>query len=399
MGLDIERPGLEDDQRPYFLDRHRLIAGDLHAFRHDPKGRALPHEEDDVELSLRLQRTDGDVGFPEPLLLQVGTDAADRILEQVFVDRTLALERHQFGLLVGWQRIAFEADGDDRAGQDVEPQIGGAAIVGDPRQLAGHRPQVAAALEAPRVIREPLVEALAFVHPARRQGQALQHRLARGLRLADDFDGTDAGLRAGLDVEDQDGSLRIVQLGRIGADRDAEVAVVLVELFERPHHLRDASRLRGAAEALGHGVAQAPLGQPEVAAKLHPIDGANRDEVVAELDGAIGRVDGFNLDVLEAPEGVEVSDGRAHGRHRQRLPDARLDEIDERGIGGRHAFDEHTHLGYLFARERFRRPLPGGGRRSTDDERHEQEQPDAHQKLRRTRKSTANVRSPVCVST
>ena len=117
MGLDIERPGLEHDQRPYLLDRHRLIAGDLHAFRHDPKGRAFPHEEDDVELSLRLQRTDGDVGFPEPLLLQVGTDAADRILEQVFVDRTLALERHQFGRLVGGQRIAFEADGDDRAGQ------------------------------------------------------------------------------------------------------------------------------------------------------------------------------------------------------------------------------------------------------------------------------------------
>ena len=163
--------------------------------------------------------------------------------------------------------------------------------------------------------------------------------------------------------------------------------------------LRDASRLRGAAEALGQRVAQAPLGQPEVAPKLHPVDGAHRDEVVAELDGAIGRVDGFDLDVLEAPEGVEVSDGRAHGRHRQRLPDARFDQIDERGIGGRHAFDEHTHLGDRFARERFRRPLPGSGRRSTDDERHEQEQPDAHQKLRRTRKSTANVRSPVCVST
>ena len=53
-----------------------------------------------------------------------------------------------------------------------------------------------------------------------------------------------------------------------------------------------------------------------------------------------------------------MSDGRPYGPHRQLLPDARFDELDECGIGGRHAFDEHPHLGHPFARERFGRPLP-----------------------------------------
>ena len=200
--------------------------------------------------------------------------------------------------------------------------------------------------------------------------------------------------------------IRMVRSGlcssvEFGADRDAEVAVVLVELFERPHHFRGASRLRSAAEALGQRVAQPPLGQAR-GCRETPSDrpraprrgcsGARRRRRRASTAST--------WTSWKRAEAVEVSDGRAHGRHRQRLPDARLDEIDERGIGASARLRRARAPGRPVCPRTIR--AAAARRRaaaSSDDERHEQEQPDAHQKLRRTRKSIANVRSPVCVST
>ena len=49
--------------------------------------------------------------------------------------------------------------------------------------------------------------------------------------------------------------------------------------------------------------------------------------------------------VLEAAEADEVIDGRAHSQHRQRLADARFDQLEHRRIRQRHARDFDAHVG------------------------------------------------------
>ena len=127
-------------------------------------------------------------------------------------------------------------------------------------------------------------------------------------------------------------------------------------------------------------------------------DGVNGDQVVEQAHSAVRRFGRLDANVLKAAEAVEVSDRLADVGQRQRLARLRFHQVDEGRLRSRPTFDRHAHVGDRFAGERLhdglRESRACGQREDCGRERLEQ-----HQKLWRTRKSTANVRSPVCVST
>jgi hypothetical protein len=72
--------------------------------RRDARLLAAVHGKGDDQLAIsHLACVRGD-RLPVSLRAQVLLDPAGRILEQIFVDRPFALDRHQLGPAIGWQR-------------------------------------------------------------------------------------------------------------------------------------------------------------------------------------------------------------------------------------------------------------------------------------------------------
>jgi hypothetical protein len=221
--------------------------------------------------------------------------------------------------------------------------------------------------------------------------------------VARDLDVADPRARAGVHLEHQDRARRVARIvDRHGLHVRPQVAVVGVELLlEDPCDFRRAADRRRRAEAARHRAPQQPFGEAGRAPELNPRDGAQRHEVVHDLD-AVTRGARLDADVLEPAQAEQVRDRLPHLGHRQRPPAPGLDQFVEDGIVGRAPFDQQVDR-----RDGAADVGRGGRRRLRVDRlarrRHGRRQPEQkaghRQKLRLTRKSTAKVWSPVCVST
>ena len=113
MRRHVEIARLQDDQRPDFFNRHALVADDLHAFGRDSIHRSFADVEHDGQLAVGFLRLTLDLGLEKSMLQQIRANPLDRILDQIFVNGSFALERGEFVAAIGGQRVAFEPDRHD----------------------------------------------------------------------------------------------------------------------------------------------------------------------------------------------------------------------------------------------------------------------------------------------
>ena len=133
------------------------------------------------------------------------------------------------------------------------------------------------------------------------------------MKLAGNDHSVDERTGAGCNVERENGSIGIVQLGRNRPYLRREVPVILVELFEHTGHLCGSTDRRRGTEAFSHRAAQLALGQAERASEVHAFDMMQWDQGVPQVHTTpvLGCID---LDILKASETVEMRDGITHLR-------------------------------------------------------------------------------------
>jgi hypothetical protein len=118
--------------------------------------------------------------------------------------------------------------------------------------------------------------------------------------------------------------------------------MVGVELLEDADDLDGAPHSGRSPEPFRHHPPQQAFGETELTLEVHAFDVVQRDEVVAQVD-ATGRLQRFDLNVLEAAEAVQVGDRLADFGERERFPLRGLDQRGERGLLRRAALDQYLN--------------------------------------------------------
>ena len=215
------------------------------------------------------------------------------VLEQVFVDRAFALERRQLLQPIGRQRhrpLKIESHRHRQPRRDADHEIDGPAILRRRPTAACPRPRSSAgpSAAARRCRDVPGCAAAGNAAPGsapswRRNSSRGDERVALDGHLADD------GARPGVDGERQQRAVGVVlNLGR-RLDCRAQIAVVGVQLLQRPHRGVDAADRRRGAVAIDDRAAQQPGRQAQRARELDPLNAVKRDEVEAERDAPARR--------------------------------------------------------------------------------------------------------------
>ena len=222
------------------------------------------------------------------------------------------------------------------------------AVLGGPGPVRRGRQVSPTLAQLLHVVGEPRGNLRRLVRSRWQRVHLPQKRVASFGRDAVDHDRSDARLRSGVDLELEQRAIGVVQLGRARPHGCPQVPVFAIELLEHAGDFRRPADRRRRPEAVGHRLPQEPFGQAGGAAKVHALHAVQRDEVVAKRH-APGRVDRLDPHVLKPSEPEEVGDGCAHGGHRQRLADARLDERQRRRVVGRPPLGHQAHLDDRFA--------------------------------------------------
>ncbi len=129
--------------------RHRRVAGDL-----DPRHavlRAFLHGEGDQQLAVRLRAHVRRRRVAISLGAKVLLDPVARVLQQIFVDRPFALDRHELVVRVGRQRIPGKDDAHVRPRRDGQRDVRDPIVVRAARRWA-----------RPRLRKYPFVRRLAM---------------------------------------------------------------------------------------------------------------------------------------------------------------------------------------------------------------------------------------------
>ena len=381
-----------------------MRAGDL-GRRRDAILAAASDGEHDRERRVRGVPADGDVGPPVALLPQIVLDSRFGILEQILVDRAFTVERGELLEAVRRQCVALEAHADGQTGVDADDEVDAPAIVaGDELQRTVGLVE-SSFLEAPHVGVEMLLNARPHEYVAGLRLQPAQELFARNQRVLLDRHFPDHGARSRIDAERQQRAVRIVLNLRRRLDLGAEIPMIRIELLERSYGGVDAPDGRRRAVALDDGVAEETGREPQSAGEIDALNIVERDQSEAQRHTSARPLSGLDLNILEAPEAVDMSDRFAHRGSRQGVTDSYLDQVVDRRVRGRPLLDEQPHLFDRSAQVQTGGRL-GACRYCTEGrEEREGEQPrpakdsGPHQNLCRTRKSSAYVPSPTWVTT
>ena len=373
-GLAVDGALDEDVARRRLQHRGDLGGGQrpdaFHVDAADPEDLAGGDREGHGEAARRGVAAIADFRLPVALLVEELLDPAQRVLEQVLVDGRLARHRHQLGAPRLGDRIAFEAQRDERSGHDrdgdVDQRIAGRGRAGRRRPDERRRlvvtiaPQPGAhGVELPFDVR-PVVDLagldVELAADARRQALGVDRHPA------------DAGAAAGGDVEAHRGAAARVRLDR---GRDAGLDEAARRELRRQHlrgRLRAAGR-RLRAEAIDHDPAQLAGVEAEIAAERQPADGLGRRQPVGHADaaGVADRRD-RRVDRLEHPGVEEVQQRRPQVDERELRAGRRLDQrhparLDGRLAGNRDGDFEHRVAGPIRGIEGFA-VLPRAGPRA-----------------------------------
>src|SRR4029453_2188549 len=111
LRVDEQIAGFHAEQRPDFLRAHRAVASEIEI--RDVVLTAGGDAKREGELAIGLQTPPGRIGLPVSLLVEVGPDGLRRILEQILVDGSLALDWHQLLEPLRRETIALVGHGYD----------------------------------------------------------------------------------------------------------------------------------------------------------------------------------------------------------------------------------------------------------------------------------------------
>ena len=129
-----------------------------------------------------------------------------------------------------------------------------------------------------------------------------------------------------------------------GVDGGAQVAVVEIQLLQRPNGGVDAADGWRCAVAVRHSAAQLARGQAERAGKHDLLNRVKGDQVDAKHHAARGAGRRLDLHILEAAEAEDVRDRFAHGGGRERIAAPHFNQIENSGINGRLVLDQQLDV-------------------------------------------------------
>jgi hypothetical protein len=328
--------------RPELGDRNRRGTGNL--VLGDPKQPAAVDRKRHFQLAVlldpRVRRPRIAIALsPEELL-----DAVGRVLEQILVHRTLALDRHEFLALVRRQRIEA-GDRHLRARRHRQRHMGPTILVFEPDLGLRLRLVIAVGAQLLDIAIDARAERNRQIRRAGAQPQPPEQLAALDRRLSDDVDVADDRSRTGVQREHQDSALRLVLDVGARRDRGMQVTPLPKEIGEQTRHVGQPAERRRSAVAFHDGAAQVvavDAGLPFAAGETDLGDRMNRRQLVAERDPAILEL-GIDAHVFEPRQAEEMGHGLPHLAHRQRPTGERFDDAREHGIDGRAAFNQQPY--------------------------------------------------------
>ena len=341
-------------------------------------------------MSVGLLPCERRAGIPVSLAAQEALDAELRVLEQIFVGRSLPRHGHQDVAFFFGQRVSGELHRHQRPPRDGHREIHAPTGFVDPDERIG--PGLQEPLRPKRV--DVGAQALTqFQRLVRQPGAQPQFtadaRDSIGGRPAE-LDGTNHRARARNDIEHEVTGFGPWCVERPRLHRGAEIPVVRVHFFDRPGHVGGPPQRRLRAETQRHGVPQHAIRQPGVPAEDETSHLPQRYEFNHYPDAAVS---GFavhpHVQVRAKPH--EVHDRPAHGDRRQGLAGAHLDQAGHLRVAHLDAEGDDAHGGHRRAQQpvqrlRVRRLRPGG--LCCQQQPHDGGKRRPHQKTCRTRTST-----------
>ena len=188
---------------PNLLNRKRRAARNVDGA--DAVLRTLAHRERDQQFVAHLQARMRRLGVAVALRAQHLLDPVARILEQIFVRRSLAFDRHQLSPCGLRQRIAGEDDAHVRPRRHGQRHVCHPIVVGEADLRRDPRLVVPAAASCVDVFGHARGELVGLIRGTERKTEPPQKFFARNRRLADDVDGADRRARSGIDGKHQGG--------------------------------------------------------------------------------------------------------------------------------------------------------------------------------------------------
>ncbi len=331
LRIDEDGARLEGHERAKLAGGYRHVAANLDVARNaiDEAALDLKHH---GKRSFGFLSAIGDLSLPVALLTKVILDPGLGVLQQVLFDRSFLLDRHERAETVLRKTIALESHRDHGAGIYVDGEVDARCLFDLDRLERGGGKVEPAFAEILHVFVETPSELFAEIRIPWCGAQLRQERRPPEPGFPIDVDIADLRERARLDLKRQQRPIWIVPFFEHRLYPGPRVAVLRIEVLEEPRSIFGAANRRALAEAVGDRAAQRALRERDVPRKADPLNGVERNQVVAKRDATrrpVGRVD---LNILKPSEAVKVDDRLTDIGHVEWLPDACLEQVEERRI-------------------------------------------------------------------